>query len=96
MTAKSYSILLKELSKSHYNHHINFEEYRAKRREILNKVDLSFNRRSVAVTSPIDEAGDSTVRNKLAGHEKPENNLRLGDTLTMPAINISGELKNKI
>lgn len=92
MTAKSYSILLRELSKSHYNHQINFEDYRAKRREILNKVDSSFNRRSVVEISAIDDTGDNTIRNR-----SPEiNNLRLGDTLTMPAINVSDELKNKI
>ncbi len=96
MTAKSYSVLLRELSKSHYNHQINFEDYRAKRREILNKVDLSFNRCSAVETSPIDETGDNTVRNRSKGHENPENDLRLGDTLTMPAINIPGELKSKI
>ncbi len=92
MTAKSYSILLRDLSKSHYNHQISFEDYRAKRREILNKVDRSFNLRSAVETSPIDDSEDNTVRNRMS----EINDLRLGDTLTMPAINIADELKNKI
>ena len=35
--------MLQELSASHYNHVISFQEFRAKRREILNQIDTYYN-----------------------------------------------------
>ena len=43
MQKQSFSTVLRELSKSYYNHYISFHEYRAQRRELLDKIDTYFN-----------------------------------------------------
>lgn len=47
--------MLQELSNSHYNHVISFQEFRAKRREILNQIDEYYN------GEPTEQGASDTV-----------------------------------
>ncbi len=38
-----YSLMLQNLSSDYYHHHIGFEEYRSKRKIILDKIDKEVN-----------------------------------------------------
>ncbi len=43
MTEISYSLLLRNLSDDHFRRQITFEEYRARRKQILDNIDAEFN-----------------------------------------------------
>jgi hypothetical protein len=43
MSDDSFSVKLRNLSKEYYQNHIGFEEYRAHRKIILDKIDEEFN-----------------------------------------------------
>ena len=43
MSDLSYSARLRELSKDYYQSHLAFEDYRAQRKEVLDKIDEEFN-----------------------------------------------------
>jgi len=45
MSDISFSAQLRNLSKDYYQNHIDFEEYRAQRKVILDKIDEEFNGR---------------------------------------------------
>jgi len=45
MSEQSYSAKLRELSKNYYQSHLGYEEYRAQRKEVLDKIDEEFNGR---------------------------------------------------
>ncbi len=83
---KSFSALIKMLANDHYNHRISFTDYRAQRRDLLNRVDLAFNR------EPIPLGGEGSTEGNMTEAES----LRLGDTLTMPVKGILDAIKNKI
>ncbi len=78
---KSFSALIKMLSNDYYNHRISFSDYRAQRRDLLNKVDFAFNQEPMPSESTSASEAES---------------LRLGDTLTMPVKGILDAIKNKI
>lgn len=96
MTTKSYSVLLRELAKAYYNHQLVFDDYRARRREILHKIDASFNRRVIIDTGRYEN--DITRRSNQAQAGQNSESLRLGDTLTMPVLDVDviGAIKNKM
>ena len=43
MTEISYSLLLRNLSDDHFRRQITFEEYRTRRKETLDNIDVEFN-----------------------------------------------------
>lgn len=45
MSETSFSAMLRRLSKEYYQSHIGFEEYRAQRKSILDKIDEELNGR---------------------------------------------------
>lgn len=59
MSETSFSAMLRSLSKEYYQSHIGFEEYRAQRKNILDKIDEEINGRK-ATDPQIDEAEDSS------------------------------------
>lgn len=59
MSETSFSEMLRSLSKEYYQSHIGFEEYRAQRKNILDKIDEEINGRK-ATDPQIDEAEDSS------------------------------------
>ncbi|MFL0799641.1 MAG: hypothetical protein K6L80_04260 [Agarilytica sp.] len=83
---KSFSALIKLLANDYYNHRISVTDYRAQRRDLLNRVDFEFNR------EPIPLQGTNLRDDNVSEAES----LRLGDTLTMPVKGILDAIKNKI
>ncbi|MFL0802508.1 MAG: hypothetical protein K6L81_02240 [Agarilytica sp.] len=83
---KSFSALIKMLSNDYYNHRISFSDYRAQRRDLLNKIDFAFNQEPMP--------SESTRSDGFLASEAES--LRLGDTLTMPVKGILDAIKNKI
>ncbi len=63
MSDISYSAKLRELSKDYYQNHIRLDEYRAQRKEIIDKIDEEFNGRKT------EEAEDITQKQEK---KKPE------------------------
>ncbi len=65
MQGKSYSSMLQELSRDYYNHRISFEEYREKRRQILEYIDQQFNGRNagevIGSCGPLDSDDEATI-----------------------------------
>lgn len=59
MSETSFSEMLRSLSKEYYQSHIGFEEYRAQRKNILDKIDEEINGRK-ATDPQIDKAEDSS------------------------------------
>lgn len=43
MQSRSFSAMLQELSDNYYNHLLSFQEFRLKRREILDQIDTYYN-----------------------------------------------------
>ncbi len=60
MSELSYSAMLRELSKNYYQHHIGFDEYRAQRKSVLDKIDEEFNGRKSNEESNA-KANDSSI-----------------------------------
>jgi len=60
MSDISYSEKLRELSKEYYQSHIRLEEYRSRRKIILDKIDEEFNGRK-AVVQENDAADESSI-----------------------------------
>jgi len=58
MSDLSYSSMLRNLSSDYYYHRISREEYRAQRREILDKIDEEFNGRKLVEEEDVDQAGE--------------------------------------
>lgn len=58
MSEQSYSAKLRELSKNYYQSHLGYEEYRAQRKEVLDKIDEEFNGRK-PVTTVNEEPSDT-------------------------------------
>lgn len=60
MSESSYSTILRNLSKEYSQKHIGFEEYRARRKIILDKIDKEFNGRklSEAEADRLDDPSD--------------------------------------
>ena len=56
MSESSYSTMLRNLCKEYSQKHIGFEEYRAQRKIILDKIDKEFNGRKL-----VDSSDDSSV-----------------------------------
>jgi len=50
MSDISYSAKLRELSKDYYQNHLRLDEYRAQRKEVIDKIDEEFNGRKIDVT----------------------------------------------
>jgi len=64
MSDISYSAKLRELSKDYYQNHLRFDEYRAQRKEVIDKIDEEFNGRKIDVTEK---------RSKEPSEEKDDN-----------------------
>lgn len=60
MSDISYSKKLRELSKDFYQNHIQIDEYRSRRKIILDKIDEEFNGRKIE-TSEVDTSDDSSI-----------------------------------
>jgi len=60
MSDLSYSSMLRNLSSDYYYRRISREEYRAQRREILDKIDEEFNGRKLVEEEDVDQAGEQT------------------------------------
>ena len=43
MQSRSFSAMLQELSDNYYNHLLSFQDFRLKRREILDQIDTYYN-----------------------------------------------------
>ncbi len=69
MSDASYSILLCNLSCDYYHNHIGFEEYRARRRIILDKVDQEMNGADPKDTSR-EDAGLASAFMRTVGFHK--------------------------
>ena len=63
---KSFSAMLRDLSTDYYNHMVSFEDFRMKRREILNQVDFHYNDQSSIESDPIE--GDEQTQPRSVGH----------------------------
>lgn len=61
MSENSYPEMLRRLCNEYYQRHIGFEEYRAQRKSILDKIDEVFNGRKFSAPQ-IDES-ESLARN---------------------------------
>lgn len=55
MSEASYSLMLRNLSSDYYHNHIGFDEYRAQRKIILDKIDKELNGRDPAETEGEDD-----------------------------------------
>ncbi|VAW59514.1 hypothetical protein MNBD_GAMMA08-839 [hydrothermal vent metagenome] len=55
MSDISYSAKLRELSKDYYQNHLRLDEYRAQRKEIIDKIDEEFNGRKTEVVEDITQ-----------------------------------------
>lgn len=60
MTGTSFSAMLRNLSKEYYQSHIGFDEYRAQRKIILDKIDEEFNGRK-SLEQATDKSEDSSL-----------------------------------
>lgn len=59
MSEASYSLMLRNLSSDLYHHHLDFDEYRAQRKIILDKIDKELNGRDPAESAGDDEETSS-------------------------------------
>ena len=60
MSDLSYSAMLRDLSKNYYQNHIGFEDYRAQRKSVLDKIDEEFNGRKT-IEESADTSNDSSI-----------------------------------
>lgn len=77
MAGKSFSAILQALSNDYFNHSISVDEYRARRRQILEQVDALFN--GAPSSAPADTADEIY---------DPTEPLRLGETLAFTAADV--------
>lgn len=61
---KSFSAMLRDLSTDYYNHMLSFEEFRVKRKEILDQVDFHYNEQAAALNA-FSDSEDTTQPRKL-------------------------------
>ncbi len=63
---KSFSAMLRDLSTDYYNHMVGFDEFRARRREILDQVDYHYNDQTSIETET--DASEDITQPKSVGH----------------------------
>lgn len=58
MSDLSYSAMLRDLSRDYYQNHIGYEDYRTRRKALLDKIDIEFNgfRQSESESAGNDES----------------------------------------
>lgn len=66
MSNSSYSVMLRNLSKEYYQNHIGFDEYRAQRKMILDKIDDEFNGKQSSVMPEEDNDESSMIMKTVA------------------------------
>lgn len=59
MQSRSFSAMLQELSDNYYNHLLSFQDFRLKRREILDQIDTYYNGADHNLASRTQAGNDS-------------------------------------
>jgi hypothetical protein len=72
MNETSFSEMLRRLSNDYYENIIGFDEYRSKRKNILDKIDREINGRTVNAQQASDSSGSSRATNSNASFVKPD------------------------
>ena len=67
MNENNYSGMLRTLSKEYYQGHISFDEYREKRKSILDEIDAEYNGWQELPELDVQEEKDSSFLNKALG-----------------------------
>ena len=62
MQSRSFSAMLQELSDNYYNHLLSFQDFRLKRREILDQIDTYYNGADQNLASRVQTSNDSLDR----------------------------------
>lgn len=72
MSEASYSLMLRNLSSDFYHNHIDFDEYRAQRKIILDKIDKELNGREISGSEGEDEQSVSAFMQTLGFYSNTE------------------------
>ncbi|NNE63784.1 MAG: hypothetical protein HKN34_06865 [Gammaproteobacteria bacterium] len=72
MSEASYSLMLRNLSNDFYHNHIDFDEYRAQRKIILDKIDKELNGRDAAESEGEDELSSSAFMQTVSFYNSTE------------------------
>lgn len=75
MQSRSFSAMLQELSSNYYNHLISFQDFRGKRREILDQIDAYYNGADTDAPEPRPQGDEDPYSSTLsfASFEAMEN-----------------------
>jgi hypothetical protein len=72
MSEASYSLMLRNLSSDFYHNHIDFDEYRAQRKIILDKIDKELNGRQTSAPEGGDEQSSPAFMQTISFYNNTE------------------------